>query len=133
MLLLIDGHDEYKIGRNTDNDEAIKKEKLWNSWVVLTSRETEQITDIKKYMDAEVEIKGFNGQNVEKYVTLCLGSPQKKDELLEKAQISELCNSEDWGILTVPIFLHIICILFICNLSLPKTTTGLLQAIVHSA
>ena len=130
VLLLIDGHDEYKTGRNTDIDEVIKKEKLWNCWLILTSRETEQIKDIKKYMDAEVEIKGFNGQNVEKYVTLCLGSTQKKDELLENAEISGLGSPKDWGILTVPIFLHIICILFICNLPLPKTTTGLLQAIV---
>ena len=130
VLLLIDGHDEYKTGRNTAIDEDIKKEKLWNCWVILTSKETEQIKDIKKYMDAEVEIKGFNGQNVEKYATLCLGSTQKKDDLLEEAELAGLCSSDDWGILTVPIFLHIVCILFICNLPLPKTRTGLLQAIV---
>ena len=131
VLLLIDGHDEYKTGRNIDIDEAIKKERLWNCWIILTSRETEQIKDIKKYMDAEVEIKGFNDKNVEKYMTLCLGSTQKKDELLKEARISGLISPYDWGILKIPLFLHIACVLFISNLPLPKTSAGLLNAIVN--
>ena len=40
VLLLMDGHDEYKIGRNTDIDDVIKKELLGECWAVLTSRET---------------------------------------------------------------------------------------------
>ena len=52
-LLLIDGHDEYKTGTNSDIDDAIKKEKLWNCWMILTSRETTQLVDVKQYMDAE--------------------------------------------------------------------------------
>ena len=60
VLLLIDGHDQYKTGCNTHIDEAIKKESLWNSWMVLSSRETDDIRKLKKYMNVELEIKGFN-------------------------------------------------------------------------
>ena len=65
VLLLIDGHDEYKTGRNTDIDEAIKKEKLWNSWMIISSRESEPIKDLKGFMDTEVEIRGFSESSVE--------------------------------------------------------------------
>ena len=130
VLLLLDGYDEFKAGINPDIDDTIKKERLWKAWVVLTSRETEPVKDIKKYMSREVEIKGFNEENVETYTTACLESSEKKDELLEKARAAGLGDPQDWGLLTVPIFLQIVCILFLSNLPLPKTRAGLLQAIV---
>ena len=67
-LLLIDGHDEYKCGINTDIDKAIEKKRLWNCWVILTSRETEQIVPPKQYMDAEAEIKGFSKVNIAAFI-----------------------------------------------------------------
>ena len=54
----------YKTGQNTDIDAAIKKESLWNCWMILTSRETEQIKDVKEYMDAEAEIHCFDENNL---------------------------------------------------------------------
>ena len=74
VLLLIDGHDEYKTGGNTDIDKAIVRDALWNCWLILTSRETEQLRDIKENMDAEAEIKGFEGDNIRQYVTRSLGN-----------------------------------------------------------
>ena len=130
VLLLIDGHDEYKTGRNRDIDEAIKKEKLWNCWMILTSRETEDIKKLKENMDGEVEIRGFDGKNIDKYMELFLGSAEKRTELLTKARIAGLGKPDYWGILTVPIFLHIICILFLSHEPLPRTKTGLLKAMV---
>ena len=130
VLLLIDGHDKYS-GCNSDIDDAIKKEQLWNCWIILTSRETEDVKKLKENMDAEVEVKGFDGQSVEKYMILSLGSEEKKSELLTKARIAGLGSPNDWGILTVPIFLHIICILFLSHKPLPGTITGLLKAIVE--
>ena len=52
----------------TNIDEAIKKESLWNCWMILTSRATEQIKDIREYMDAEAEIQGFDSTGVWNYV-----------------------------------------------------------------
>ena len=82
ILLLIDGHDEYKSGTNDNIDEAIKKEKLWNCWMILTSRETKQLGDIKKYIYAEAEIRGFDSQIVKTYFHRSLGCHQKAEELL---------------------------------------------------
>ena len=129
ILLLIDGHDEYKSGTNDNIDEAIKKEKLWNCWMILTSRETKQLGDIKKYMDAEAEIRGFDSKNIKTYVSRSLGSEQKAEELLKQAVNRSIDISK--GIMTIPILLHMICVLFMCNMSLPKTKTGIIQAIVN--
>ena len=38
VMVILDGHDEYTVGRNFDIDEAIVKEKLGNCWVVITSK-----------------------------------------------------------------------------------------------
>ena len=51
VLLLIDGHDEYN-GCNNDIDEPIRKKQLWNCWIILTSRQTEDIKKLKENMDA---------------------------------------------------------------------------------
>ena len=132
VLLLIDGHDEYKTGRNTDIDEAIKKEKLWNCWMILTSRETEQIKDVKQYMDAEAEIQGFDAKNVKAYITRSLGSEEQTAELLKQAENIGLIHRGfgNYGVLTKPILLSMICVLFKCNQTLSNTITGIIQAIV---
>ena len=130
VLLLIDGHDEYKTGRNTDIDEAINKESLWNCWMILTSRETEQIQDIKQYMDAEAGIQGFDRKNIRQYVTRSLGTSEKNDKLLKKAEKSGLHDWYRYGMLVVPVLLNMICVLFNSNQTLPNTKTGIMQAIV---
>ena len=129
-LLLIDGHDEYTTGSNEDIDEAIKKEKLWNCWMILTSRETTQLADVKQYMDAEAEIRGFDSKNIKKYVYRSLGCREKAKELLKQVGQRGLMGISG-SIMTIPILLHMICVLFMCNMSLPKTKTGIIQAIVN--
>ena len=57
VLLLINGHDEYKTGINSDIDKALVKRSLWNCHIILTSRETAEIKNLKEYMDAEAEIR----------------------------------------------------------------------------
>ena len=136
VLLLLDGHDEYKVGRNTDIDEAIKKEKLWNCWLILTSRETEKTYELQEYMDAEAEINGFDKKNVESYISKVVPDGQTKD-LLEQAVSVGLCHKvldqlvyKNNSILTVPILLHMICILFLNKRILPNSVLGIIQAIV---
>ena len=85
VLLLIDGHDEYKTGRNSDIDKAIVRVALWNCWLILTSRETEQLRDIRENMDAEAEIKGFEGDNIRRYLTRSLGNEEDTNNFLEQA------------------------------------------------
>ena len=134
VLLLIDGHDEYKTGRNTDIDEAIKKEKLWNCWMIITSRETEQIKELKDNMDAEADICGFDEENIKCYIEKLLDSTTKANELLEQAKQTGLRLTEDYKygktLLRIPILLNMICILFSVSSALPETLTGIVQAIV---
>ena len=139
VLLLMDGHDEYKTGINSDIDKAIERRNLWNSWLILTSRETEQIKDIKDYMDAEAVINGFDKKNIKAYMVKYLGSKDDRKKLLDQAARKGLCEAYevdgeilccDVGMLAIPILLNMICVLFLCNLTLPSTRSGILQAIV---
>ena len=137
ILLLIDGHDECKIGCNSDVDAALRKEHLWNCWMILTSRETEQIKEIREYMDAEAEILGFDESKVEEYISKFLENADKTEMLLSQAHQNNLClYNKDYGyffgfsLMKIPILLHMICMLFACNLALPSSQTGMLQAIV---
>ena len=129
-LLLIDGHDEYKSGMNSDIDEAIRKEKLWNCWMILTSRETTQLGDVKQYMDAEAEIRGFDSTNIKTYVSRSLEGDTEAEELLDQVEQAGLMVFPE-SIMAIPILLHMICVLFVCNMSLPKTKTGIIQVFVN--
>ena len=137
VLLLIDGHDEYKTGRNTDIDEAIKKEQLWNCWMILTSRETDEVKTIKEYMDIEIDIEGFSNENVVKFIEKSVGSQESAQQLLKEIVDYDLCIFDGYGgvnfelsLLAVPILLKMICTLFVCRKTLPKTRTDILREIV---
>ena len=136
VLIIFDGHDEYKRGRNNDIDEAIEKRKLWNCWMIVTSRESEQIKHVKEYMDAEAEIHGFDAENIKKYLTKSLGSNEKCDELWNEVMERGLIKENDLGeleynIVDIPLFLHMVCSLFSSNQTLPETRTKIIEAIVH--
>ena len=49
ILLVMDGHDEYRPGRNSDIDDIIMTRTLGNCSIILTSRETEQIANVKEF------------------------------------------------------------------------------------
>ena len=136
-LLLIDGHDEYKCGINTDIDKAIERKSLWNCSLIVTSRDTTQIQRLKKCMDAEVEIKGFDAWNIERYTEKLLGSEEKAKKILEQATRRNIYNPSTWSwlpkkyLLSIPILLHMLCTLFHYNNTLPETKTGIIQEIVN--
>ena len=136
VLLLIDGHDEYKTGRNTAIDKSIKKESLWNCWMIVTSRETDQIKDIQEFMDAEAEIRGFDAKNIETYVTKIMSNSQMTKEFFEHASKIGLCGKV-FGkkayspILTIPILLHMICVLYFTDQTLPTTRNAITRAIAN--
>ena len=133
VLLIMDGHDEYKPGSNKYIDEAITKDSLPDCWMVLTSRETKELVRIRDYMDAEAEITGFNWYQVKEYATKYLGSTEKCEEFLATVEKKGLINRiwYDYGILCVPLLLHMICFLFVSQFSLPKSATGIIFAIIE--
>ena len=141
VLIILDGHDEYKRG-NKDIDDALKKEILRNCWFIVTSRESKELVEIRQYMDAEAKITGFDGASVKEYVTKYLGNKDKCEELLRMAYSCDITWHEfdntthrylgiNYGILSIPILLHMICCLFLRKVSLPKLRTGIISAIVN--
>ena len=87
-------------------------------------------------MDAEAEINGFDKKNVESYINKVVSDGQTK-ELLEQAVSVGLCHKvfgqlvyKNDSILTIPILLHMICILFWSKQILPNSVLGIVQAIV---
>ena len=139
VLLLIDGHDEYRPGTNSDIDKAMEKKSLWNCCIILTSRETEEIGRIKECMDVEFEMKGFDGNGIERYIAKTMASDDvKSEQLLEEAAANELCLPDgeggyiyDVGFLMIPLLLNMICSLFLSKKTLPRTKTGLIDSIVN--
>ena len=132
VVLIFDGHDEYKRGTNSDIDYAITKEYLRNCLIILSSRETELLSQIRKHMDTEVEITGFDKQGVKEYATQYLESSDKCEQLLKKAEACEINSSMfDYGILHIPIFLNMVCVLFKRNISILEGKIAVLSAIVE--
>ena len=130
VVILLDGHDEYRKGINEHIDKAITKDSLRNCCIVLTSRESKELSNIRECMDVEAEIKGFDDHGREEYITKYLGSEEKTVKLLKtlKRTLQAACGVHEF--LRIPFILHMICVLFNRSVSLPKTKTGVLNAIV---
>ena len=132
VVIILDGHDEYKPGTNSDIDYAITKEYLRNCLIILSSRETEILRKLRRDVDTEVEITGFDKEGVQKYAAQYLENSEKCKQLLEKAKAFETSSSIfDYGILHIPIFLNMICVLFKRNISVMKGKIAVLSAIVE--
>ena len=126
VLLLLDGHDEYKTGFNADIDAAIQKRRLGDLWMVITSRETEQLDALREDIDAEVEIRGFDESNVKLYILRYMDNDkQKATQTLREIERRNISFSN--SILKVPMLLNMVCAL--CDDSpsdLPETKTEII-------
>ncbi len=131
VLLMLDGYDEYTPGTNNDIDCAIVKGRLPDCCVFLTSRDTKELTQVKHYMDVEAEITGFDPKRIKEYITKYLESANEYKSFMQLATSSNLISYKGYGILQVPIMLHMICFLYQREESLPKTMTGVISAIVE--
>ncbi len=133
ILILLDGFDEYQEGTTVHVEEALNKKSLPHSCLVLTSRDTKEVVAIRQYMDIEAEITGFDPEKVEEYIKKYLGSEEKCQELIELSKSKQLRKdfdqNIDYGIMHIPILLHMICVLFQTRVSLPKTRIGIISAI----
>ena len=128
---------------NSDIDKIITKHYLRNCVVVLTSRETKDYNKIQEYLESEAEITGFDKSSVAEYMSKYLGSSEKQKELMAIAKdcgiVSEPKRSKEcadgptpeYGILCIPFLLNMICFLFMRKVSLPRTRTGIISAIVE--
>ena len=85
-------------------------------------------------MDAEAEIHRLDAANSDKYIVKILDSKQKAPELLNQFKECDIPHNRKskcaGDLMSIPIILSMVCTLFACNSALPKTLTGILQAIV---
>ena len=125
VLLLMDGYDEYTKGSNINIDKAIEKDTLWNCWIILTSRVIKELEIVKSFMDAEAAIHGFSEEKIKEYAAKFLESKEDSEELVEQAQESRISD-----ILSIPIILQMLCVLFTNVDSLPETRTAIIWAVV---
>ena len=94
ILLLLDGHDEYTVETNPNIDDVITKDILTDCSIILTSRESKELPEIRCYMDAEAEITGFDSDGIRDYITKYLGSREKQKELISHAKKCKLITSD---------------------------------------
>ena len=125
VLLLLDGYDEYKKGKNTDIDAAIE-DTIGNCFLILTSRDGEYISkDILNKMDGEIEITGLSDENVLHCASRYLESEHLAKDLIKKAKIIGI---ED--LLHVPIVLLMVSVLYYTEKELPESLTQIIESIV---
>ena len=89
------------------------------------------------FLDAEAEILGFDQKGIEDYVNKHLGHKCKYEILIDIAKQNNIIEF-DWisytynfGILSIPFLLHMVCVLYLRKVSLPRTRTGIISAIVE--
>ena len=132
VLLLLDGYDEYTPGTNSDIDKAIQSG-IGKCFMILTSRpehdsKEENIPfiprNIRNKMDGEVVIEGFSEENIRKCSTKYLDSEERSEEMLKIAKESHIND-----LLSVPIILLMVCVLYNEHGKLPKSRTEIFQLI----
>ena len=131
ILLLLDGYDEYTPGTNSDIDRAIQSG-IGKCFMILTSRPGNDAkgqmkfvpSNIRNNMDGEVIIEGFSEENIRKYSTKYLDSEDRSEEMLKMAKESNIHN-----LLSVPIILLMVCVLYNEYRKLPKSRTEIFRLI----
>ena len=134
VLLLLDGYDEYTAGTNKQIDKAIESG-IGNCFTVLTSRpgtdsgdKTYVSKEIRDKMDGEVRIDGFNKENKRRFCIEYFGSEADSENLLDQAR--EKLDEERYNeLLSTPIVLLMICVLYEENKSLPDTRTKIYETV----
>ena len=132
VLLLLDGYDEYTPGTNSDIDSVIQSS-IGKCFTILTSRpehdsKEEKIHFVPRHMrnkmDSEVIIEGFSEENIKKCSARYLDSEDLSEEMLKMSKESNIYN-----LLSVPIILLMVCVLYNEHEKLPKSRTEIFQLI----
>ena len=143
VLLLLDGYDEYTAGTNKALDKAIESG-IGNCFTILTSRpgtdsgdKTYVSKEIRDKMDGEVRIEGFNEESKKRFCTEYFESEEESLNLLEQAKEKLGTKRHFWDenpdryneLLSTPIVLLMICVLYEENRSLPDTRTKIYETV----
>lgn len=131
VLLVFDGYDEYRCGRDSDIFKIFKGNKLRDCYVLITSRisKADDLRESRVLKVLRAEILGFSHCDISSYMKRKLGSDKDAENLLDHLHEKDL-----FALAKSPLLL-----LFLCNLwneghleSWPKTKTDLYVQIVQS-
>ena len=134
VLLLLDGYDEYAAGTNKALDKAIESG-IGSCFTILTSRpgtdsgdKTYVSQEIRDKMDGEVRIEGFSDESKKRFCTEYFENEEDSQNLLEQAY-EKLDEDRYNELLSTPIVLLMICVLYEENGSLPDTRTKIYETV----
>ena len=127
VLLVFDGYDEYRRGKNSEIYEIFRGKKLRNCCVLITTR-ISKADELRAFKDMHAEITGFSKEDRKAFMRRMLGGKAEAEELsrhLDQQNLEDLAK--------VPLLL-----LFLCTLwkkgkskSFPESKTKLYRAIVQ--
>ena len=126
VLLIFDGYDEYRIGRNSEIYEIFSGNSLRSCCVLITTR-ISKADELRGGEDLHAEITGFSEVDREEFMRRFLDSEEVSNlqDHLERRKLDELAK--------VPLLLLFFCTLWKRGQSkhFPKTKTSLYVAIVQ--
>ena len=134
VLLLLDGYDEYNTRINPHIDKAIESG-IGKMFLILTSCPGTASGDrmyisqkIKKRMHGLVAIEGFNEESKRRFCSMYFGNKEEGDKLLIEAQ-NKLGKGRYEELLSTPIILLMICVLYDEQKSLPDKMTKIFETV----
>ena len=139
-VIIMDGYDEY-IAASSEDDivvETLEKSLSFNTCVIVTSRETASLTEIRQHVDHEAEITGFDEVKTWLFIQKFLPDTQSRDRFLKELERVKLCRPNyPWetgplifdSLLHHPILLWMVCVLNETNKALPNTKADIIEAI----
>ena len=131
VLLVFDGYDEYRCGRDSDIFKIFKGDKLRDSYVLITSRisKADDLRESRVLKVLRAEILGFSYLDISSYMNRKLGSEKDAENLFAHLREKDLL-----ALAKSPLLLLFLCILWKeGNLeNWPKTKTDLYVQMVQS-
>ena len=134
VLLVFDGYDEYRCGRDSDIFKIFKGDKLRDCCVLITSRisKADDLRENRVLKLLRAKILGFSDYGISSYMKRKLGSDKDAETLLAHLREKDLL-----GLAESPLLLLFLCILWKDVKeghleSWPETKTDLYEQIVQS-
>ena len=131
VLLVFDGYDEYRCGRDSDIFKIFKGDKLRDCCVLITSRisRADDLRESRVLKLLRAEILGFSYSDISSYMRRKLGSDKDAENLLLHLYMNDLL-----ALAKSPLLLLFLCILWKESHleSWPETKTDLYVQIVQS-
>ena len=131
VLLVFDGYDEYRCGRDSDIFKIFKGDKLRDCCVLITSRisRADDLRESRVLKLLRAEILGFSYSDISSYMRRKLGSDKDAENLLLHLHMNDLS-----ALAKSPLLLLFLCILWKESHleNWPKTKTDLYVQIVQT-